>query len=406
MKKKLKKISGILSYIITLFPYIKTLIGIAALNVISWLILKNKVLIAVVTIDVLVVLIIGCIYFYRLNLRKTFLKDGLPFLKGRGVKSKRIQDSSIRDSLFLKNKVFWAVVPNKDLSIIHLASINCLKYLMRNGFDVYVLVYDLHYFGRRKNEDGVTNISSIEKEVNHCIKLFKQYGLNNSILSTAKVTYKFESKSMHKQYHRNYSKVSAEIKLNELEDISRKKLTKKSRPVIRFLKPISIIAYLISLEENAFSANIAMTLSGNDENPLYDKCHKIMRNINSNGYVPSSIYIPEFSGFTVKDTKLPGVLDSAYCLTIENKEAIKEMAKNYKYDLKNPSDSVLFLINHLLFDYSDDSTFKPQCVKNNNSMKIDNFINTCAGGTCPDLPSCVIEGVYSKYLTTLDANIT
>ena len=47
----------------------------------------------------------------------------------------------MRKSLLFKRKVFWAVVPNKDLSIIHLASINCLKYLMRNGFDVYVLVY-------------------------------------------------------------------------------------------------------------------------------------------------------------------------------------------------------------------------------------------------------------------------
>gem|GEM_PF-5911094 len=87
MKKKLKKISEAISIILSTFPSIKSLIALAVVNIISWIILKDILLMTVIGTDIAIIIIIVGIYSYRFNLRKSFLKDGTDFLKKRGVKA-------------------------------------------------------------------------------------------------------------------------------------------------------------------------------------------------------------------------------------------------------------------------------------------------------------------------------
>jgi len=402
MAKVIRAFSAFVSFLknlrdlIAIFPPFQLFLLASITTVISWVMLGNRFLLVIIGFDALCITGLSSIYYHRYTLRKSFVKDGMKILKDRGIRFGQIEPEGSRFEMIRKRKVFWPVVPSKNLNIIHYASINCLKYLMKSGFDVYVLVYDLHYQGRRKTEGGIINKRSIEKDVSNCISQLKAYGLRSTFLNSAKVTYKLESKSMDKNYHKSYSAVSAEIKLSELEQISLKKLTQKTKPVLRLLKPISIIAFLVSLERRKCSSYIAMTLCGADEKELYEKCHKIMSNETKDGFVPYQVYIPQFNGFGKLGNQIPGVLDDEYALTSHNKEQLKIAAKSYSYDLSKSSDSVLFLINHLLYDYNRAATFHPKCHGIDEPIDRFKFIKKCGEGSCGDFTACIIDGIFSR----------
>lgn len=323
-----------------------------------------------------------------------FLNNKLWLLTDRGVKVSLKEEPTNSFLGLRRNRVFWPVVPSPSLSIIHLAFVNCLRLLMKYGFDVYVLIYDLHYMGRVRSEDGTHNEDSLKTDVNHFIAELKKAGLKSRPLN--KVKYAYESNKMKGSYYKYYSLVSSEIKLGELIALSEKYSTTatENKSIIRMIKPISIIAFVTNLVNKWLNSNIAMTLCGEDEEALFQLCHKVMKNINSKGYVPSQIFIPKFIGF---EKTMPGVKDQKYFITKPNKQHLIEMARGWSPDLNRPDDPLLFIINHNLFEY--EGEFKPSCsTGKDRSYDLNMFIKDC--DECEDINACVLNALYDKIFPT------
>lgn len=396
MMKMIKKLLDFLSLakmVIGLFPQIGIALSALIGVIIAFVWSKNNTVIVVVIVEALVVLAIVFIYYYNYTLRAKFIAVEKQRLIERGILIEGIEYATSRRSITAQKKVFWPVVPNKERNIIHIAHVNTLKLMLKNGFDVYVLVYDMYYKNRRRHEYNETNKKSLDKEVEIFIDNLKKIGLKSSLL--CKVRYKYESKSAKAKFHEYYSAISGAINLDQLQSISNKKLSQKKMYTLRVLKPLSIMAFLISAENKLFRTRIAATLSGVDEKVLYDKCHKIMKDILPDGYVPFHIYIPQFNGFGIQGVAndIPGVMDAQCSLSEDNKAKIKAWAAEYSCNLKKPDDPFLFLINHVLFP-SDAITFTPQCTEENISMNRLQFIQRCGEKGCSRIGSCVIEGIY------------
>lgn len=396
--KKIFEFLSMLKTLIGLFPSLGVALSTLPAFVLAYIYYGNNIILIAIIVELVVVASIVGVFYHNYKLRQKFITEKKQGLIDRGTLVKNVEYATSRKSLFMQRKVFWPVVPNKELNIIHIAHLNTLKYMMKYGFEVYVLVYDLYYEDRRRNEYQETNVKSLNKEVNIFVKHLKKMGLKSTIFN--KVSYRYESKLAKKKYHKYYSAVSGEIKLNELESISNKKLSQKTKfYTLRLLKPLSIMSFLISIEDSIPRARIAATLCGVDEKILYEKCRKIMKNKLRDGYVPFQIYIPQFNGFKENSTSegIPGVLDAQCSLSDDNKANIKFLAKNYRCDLRKKDDSVLFLINHLLF-YADDIPFRPHCADVNTPMNRLQFIQKCTEKGCDRISSCVIEGIYDNIV--------
>ena len=396
---KAKQFSDLISIVKNILPILASL-GLPSLAIVFHV---NYIYVVIAT-ECVILLTIAYAYNHRFTLRKTFFKSKLKPLTERGITFDRIDYAESKGGWFFKKNVFWPVVPSKNLSIIHLAFVNCLQYLMKNGFDVHVLIYDLHYKGRVRNEQHVTNTNTLEEDVKYFVGRLKTIGLRSSLMT--KVSYKYESSSMGNKFHRFYSCVCSEISVDQLTDIGSEKLHQcgdkpeyGNKPVLRFVKPLSIIAYLLRRENREFPpANIAMTLCGADEIKLYTHCYEIMRNHTKQGYVPCQVFIPQFYRFDRPDEPL-GVMDQDYSIRPYNKSDLKSLAASHPFNSLNPNDPILFLFNHVLFQIdSKNARFNPQCHNLDTDFSWSEFVHKCSDQKCPDIGSCIIEGIFNRYL--------
>lgn len=332
------------------------------------------------------------VFFKKFQKRKNFIKNILPEITKDNLISHSHFPHCPESTWFFRRRIYWPVVPNPNISIIHVAFVNCLNHLIDNGFDVHVLIFDRHYQGRQKDECKIEYQQSA-RDVKQFVNTLKEHGLRSSFVK--RVCYKYETKLMTSKSFRNYSIVCEQITSTELAEIGGKKATDPKLSVLRLLKPISIIAFLSTLEQQRFKPSIALTLCGKDEESIFTKCNYIIKNLSISSYTPYQILLPQFNGFFEKS---PGVMDDAYSLSQHNRANLKKLANNYRYDLSKDIDDVdplLFLVKNVLFDFG----AKEQIVcKKNQTTKFNrsDFISKC-GQSCDGLAECVIDGVFEKF---------
>ncbi len=365
-----------------------------------------KIAVTTAAVEGLVLLAIIGVYWRKYKLRVNFMRIGLEDLKKRHLISTKDLSPSAEKTWRFRRRVYWPVVPNPNISIIHIAFLNCLRYLMANGFDIYILVFDLHYQGRRVTEERITNRGSIEKEVDDFVNYLKNKGLKSHLFGST-VKYKYESVSMNRQAFMNYSNVCEELTLAELKEIRSDKTKEEKREeiielierqsVLRLLKPISIIALLVRQEQRRGPcASIAMTLCGIDEERLYTTCHHVIKSLTNKAFIPFQVYIPKFDGF---ERQLPGVLDPKYNVSPDNKAHLIELAKRHTTDPTDKKDPIIFLINYLLFGFANDAQLETNCTQSEIAVvNKQQFMESC-GRTCINFNECVIKQVFRKLDT-------
>lgn len=282
-----------------------------------------------------------------------------------------------------RKTIFWPVLPSEDPNLVHFAFINTLKILLNNGFDVHVHVYDMYYIKRMKSEKSFDNEKALRKNIDKFEEFLKDHGIKSSMFN-GKVTYVKESKSVGRKYYRNYSAVCSRLKLLDLKIILDKKDHDKNS-LLRLLKPISIIAFMATLEQKFFKRTVAITLSGYDEEILYSKCKHTIENL-YDGFVPFQMFIPIFSGFSSKAQ--PGVIDSRYRLTSDNLDNLVQLAEGHDYKNVNENDPLNFIINMLIFSHGENVLI---CIKDNSESKQSSVLKKVCSADCKDFNSCVMN---------------
>lgn len=329
------------------------------------------------------------------NIKRTRYKKRMEFVKNKIYEYEDKLDISHKgtsinsnDKIWKKRKtVFWPVLPSENPNLVHYAFVNTLKILLRNGFDIHILVYDMYYIKRMKSEKNYDNEKALKENIKKFIEFLKENGIKTTIKNGI-VTYAKESDSADRRYYKNYSAVCSRLKLPDLKTILAKKDPDEST-LLRLLKPISIVAFMATIEQRFFKRTVAITLSGYDEEILYNKCNDTIQNL-YDGFVPFQMFIPIFSGFDSKTQ--PGVIDSRYRLTRDNLQNLTELAQKHKYDANRKNDPLNFIINMLIFSHAEVA----MSCNNNQSDKQDiNTIKQLCSQKCTKFAACIIKNAHT-----------